>query len=113
MRRPLDWVVVSISLTVLYVNRMVAPPDMAPAVQPAQAALATPLPASLSDSPFAYVLEDGTQEFLPALNPRPQPQFEQAHVRQFETVTVATADPRMAVYTWSSPVAASEQPAFQ
>jgi hypothetical protein len=111
LAKPLDWLVVSISFMVLVANRMYAQPDVVPALAPVPT-LASPSVRIATDSPFAYVREDGSQEFLPVVNGGSE-DLETAHARQFEGVTLATADPRIAVYTWSSPVAASERPALQ
>ena len=108
MANPWDWVVVSISLTVLFANRMYAQPEMAPASLPATT-LASPAPTPVQ-SPFAYVREDGSQEFLPVANDPTFGGLESEHARQFEGISLATADPKIAVYTWSSPV---ERQAFQ
>ena len=115
MRRPLDWVVVSISLMVLFANRMYAKPDVAP--EPALASLLETPAATPGQSPFAYVREDGSQQFLPLVNGGSQ-DLESEHARQFEGISLANADPKMAVYTWSTPVAVSaprslERQAFQ
>ena len=50
---------------------------------------------------FAYVREDGSQQFLPVPGPSVG-EWESEHARQFE-------DTRKAVYTWSTPVAAALQ----
>jgi hypothetical protein len=96
MRRPLNWIVVSISLMVLFANRMWAPRpvEYVPVATTASTASAT-APAS----PFAYVREDGTQEYLPV----PEHSFEAIHAEQgFD------AELKGAVYTWSSPVIETE-----
>lgn len=105
MRRPLNWIVVSISLMVLFANRLWAPRPVeqfvgkAPEIVPV-ASIAAPA------SPFAYVREDGTQEYLPL----PPPSFEQLHAEDgFDRwVDTQDTDPKAAVYTWSSPVIAAE-----
>jgi hypothetical protein len=103
MRRPLNWVVVSISLLVLFANRMYAKPDLDPASTGASLlAPSAPMP-----SPFAYVREDGSQQFLPLVITA-SGELEAGHARQFEGISRASADPRIAVYTWSTPVAGSE-----
>ena len=114
MRRPLNWVVVSISLLVLFANRMYAKPEVDPTST--RASLLAP-PAAPMPTPFAYVREDGSQQFLPEVITAPG-ELEAGHARQFEGVSRAGADPRIAVYTWSTPVTGSEpraheRPAFQ
>lgn len=114
MRRPLNWVVVSISLLVLFANRLYVKPEVAPAST--AASLLAPA-ATVMPSPFAYVREDGSQQFLP-LATTASGELEARHARQFEGVSRTSADPRIAVYTWSTPVAGSEprsleRPAFQ
>lgn len=111
MRRPLDWLVVTISLMVLFANRMWAQrPVEELAAQPRERVpvLAAPIASSAGPSPFAYVREDGTQEFLPtppvpAVLVSPRSSFEDVHA-QDGLDRWATSDPRAAVYTWSSPV---------
>jgi hypothetical protein len=105
MRRPLNWIVVSISLLVLFANRMVA--DTVP---PAS----VPMAASASPGLFAYVQEDGTQLYLPASESPPRPplsfEFENVHaVSGFDD----PGDPKAAVYTWTSPLVITESPEFQ
>jgi hypothetical protein len=113
MRRPLNWIVVSISLMVLFANRMWA---QRPADELASRARQI-IPAAVSqgawaDSPFAYVREDGTQEYLPAPDvpavlAAPRSRFEDVHARDGLDRWVA-GDPKAAVYTWSSPVTIAE-----
>jgi hypothetical protein len=89
MRRPLDWIVVSISLLVLFANLKLTASD--------------PLPRTVTtddtyDSPFAYVRQDGSQLVVPAdgsgpLRPAPPPRLTPGAPRSLD-----------AVYTWSSPV---------
>ena len=72
MRRPLDWIVVSISITVLFANRMLAPEPMelqAPGPQFQESAAEGPAIAQ-ADNPFAYIREDGSLQFLPVAAPR-------------------------------------------
>ena len=102
MRRPLNWVVVAISLLVLIANGPVLGPN------PSAHATAT------SDAPglFAYVYEDGTEIFLPV--PRsavlPPLSFEEVHATSgFDD----PADPKTAVYTWSSPLLTADRSDFQ
>lgn len=81
MRRPLDWIVVSISLMVLFANRMLTDSDPIPEASVPE------------ESPFAYIREDGTQVFLPA-----------AGHRSTSPARPVTASTTTAVYTWSQPM---------
>ena len=98
MRRPLNWVVVAISLLVLLANGVVLPPN------PTAYAPVT------SDSAgfFSYVKEDGTEIFLPV--PRsavlPPLSFEDVHAT---SGFVDPADPKTAVYTWRSPLLTADR----
>jgi hypothetical protein len=111
MRRPLDWLVVSISLMVLFANRMWAQrpvEELASKQRESIPVPAAPIAASAGPSPFAYVREDGTQEFLPtppvpAVLVIPRSTFEDVHAQE-GLDRWATSDPKAAVYTWSSPV---------
>ncbi len=113
MRRPLNWIVVSISLMVLFANRMWAqrPADELASQAREIVPAATPL-AAIPDSPFAYVREDGTQEYLPvpavpAVLAAPRSGFEDVHAQDgFDRWL--EGDPKAAVYTWSSPVTTTE-----
>lgn len=102
MRRPLNWIVVAISLLMLLANRMVADPvtaARAPAV-------------STTPGPFAYVQEDGTEIFLavPESAVLPPVSFEEVHANSgFDD----PADPKTAVYTWTAPLVSAEPPAYQ
>lgn len=95
MRRPLDWIVVSISILVLYANRLLAPqPIELQALGPKFQASVVASPATAqADNPFAYIREDGSLQFLPVASPR---------------VAGKAAKPRQAtspaLYTWSSPL---------
>ena len=111
MRRPLDWIVVSMSLLVLAGNRMLVP-ERAVAVVPAPPArgeliaLTEPVPSS----PFAYVREDGSQVYVPI--PGVTGEDEQPMLLTSEDLHAtsgfdAPVDSRTAVYTWSSPISAS------
>ncbi len=112
MRRPLNWLVVSISLMVLFANRIWAErPAEALAAQQRERipVLAAPIAASAAPSPFAYVREDGTQEFVPtppapSALVTPRSSFEDVHAQDGLDRWV-TSDPKAAVFTWSSPVA--------
>lgn len=113
MRRPLNWIVVSISLMVLFANRMWAQrPGDEPATQARQAVPGAAIPTAIADNPFAYVREDGTQEYLPvpavpAVLAAPRSSFEDVHAQDGFDRWVQ-GDPKAAVYTWSSPVIKAE-----
>jgi hypothetical protein len=92
MRRPLNWIVVAMSLLMLVVSQMAAGPGP---TSPA----AAPLPPGL----FAYVQEDGTEIFLPAPGPAVLP------LLSFED----PPDPKAAVFTWTSPIVTAEHAAHQ
>lgn len=109
MRRPLDWIVVSISLMVLAANRMLVTPDPAPMAQaPAlrAEAIGTEPTAQVPASPFAYVRSDGSLLYVPAqgagawLEPPSQSGLEDDHAGSgfHEALNLETA-----VYSWSSP----------
>lgn len=104
MRRPLDWIVVSISLMVLFANLMVTDSDrVAVASVPDLPVLTANANANAPESPFAYIREDGSQVYLPAVGPRlAGPARPQASTTN-------------AIYTWSLPMAtpARETPSFQ
>jgi hypothetical protein len=100
MRRPLDWFVVSLSLLVLFANRMWAE-------QPAQPR-SVPLAQAPRPTPFAYVREDGSELYLQASGSAvPAPRVPDSRLPK------STGNFNAAVYTWSSPVLAQERPAFR
>jgi hypothetical protein len=104
MRRPLNWLVVSISLLVLCASGMGADPT-----PPAGTTAVT----TASSGFFAYVLEDGTLLYLPGSEvPEPPPiSFEGVHAASgFDH---AADMPERAVYTWTSPLATAERPVLQ
>lgn len=110
MRRPLNWIVVAISLLMLFANRMVADPI------PAARAPAT----SEMPGPFAYVQEDGTEIFLavPASTLLPRSESAVLPPLSFEDVHANSgfddpADPKTAVYTWTAPLVTAERPDYQ
>ncbi|HUQ10700.1 MAG TPA: hypothetical protein VM146_10335 [Steroidobacteraceae bacterium] len=84
MRRPLHWIVVSISLLVLFADRMLTTQPPEPAAQM---------------SPFAWIREDGSEVYLPTSPPR-APGL---------VTTSQHGSTTHAVYTWSSPVAADDE----
>ena len=91
MRRPLDWIVVSISLMVLFADRIVPDSD------PISLASVPDFPALAEEpgqpaSPFAYIREDGTEVFLPVTG---------THVAVESRQPASTIS---AVYTWSLPM---------
>lgn len=108
MRRPLDWLVVSIALLVLVASRMHSPPE-AEFHSKVDTRTDSPSPAPAEESLFAYVHEDGTEEFLPVNGATPG-EWEGAHALQFTEVSAAAAHPRVAVYTWSAPVSVDAPP---
>lgn len=91
MRRPLDWVVVSISLMVLFANRLLTDSDPVPVAAVPDFEAAVP-----PESPFAYIREDGSQIFLPA-----------AGSRLAAPARLQPASTTHAVYTWTLPMATS------
>jgi hypothetical protein len=94
MRRPLNWIVVAISLLMLVVNRMAVGPGPSASIPATSESLGL----------FAYVQEDGTLLFLPVPESAVLPplSFEEVHARSvFEHGDAA--DPKAAVYTWTSP----------
>jgi|SRR5689334_1779465 len=99
MRRPLDWIVVSISLLVLFANRMLTakPPELQVAVPDIEAVVSN-APAAEPASPFAWIQEDRSQVFLPAATPRLAGPVTSQH------------NPALnALYTWSSPLVATDK----
>jgi hypothetical protein len=118
MSRPLNWVVVAISLLMLVVNQMAAGPGTSATVPDALAA--TPAPPGL----FAYVQEDGTLTFLPVPESAVLPplSFEEVHARSGfggggfgrNRLDAGDAeDPKVAVFTWTSPLVTAERTASQ
>jgi hypothetical protein len=111
MRRPLDWIVVSISLMVLLANRMLAPKPielLAPA-QEFRAAVAGSPAMAQTDNPFAYIREDGSLQFVPvAATPR-------LAGKPVKATRTRASIPSTALYTWSSPtiVVDKEAPSFK
>jgi hypothetical protein len=114
MRRPLNWVVIAISLLMLVVNQMAAGPG------PSAAVPTSPVPPGL----FAYVQEDGTLTFLPVPESAVLPplSFEEVHARSgFGDSGVGrrglddsdATDPKVAVFTWTSPLVTAERTANQ
>jgi hypothetical protein len=90
MRRPLDWIVVSISLMVLFANRMLTDSDPVPVASvPDLQVLADDL--GEGESFFGYIREDGSQVFLPAAGQR-------------GPARPASASTTNAIYTWSQPM---------
>jgi hypothetical protein len=100
MRRPLDWIVVSILLLVLSANRMLT--AQPPALQPPQAdrqAMVSNALAAEPANPFAWIQEDGSLVYLPAPEPRVDTPVD-------DTRSASTVN---AVYTWSSPPALADE----
>jgi len=102
MRRPLDWIVVSIALMVLAANLLLRHSDPIPVAAVRDFRLLAD-ESGQPASPFAYIREDGTEVFLPDDGTRT------ADESRTPASTVS------AVYTWSLPVAtpARERPSFQ
>lgn len=107
MRRPLDWIVVSISLMVLAANRMLVADDPAPMARaPALRAESISLTETVPGSPFAYIRSDGSLLYVPAkgagayLEPPLQSGLEDDHAGSgfHEPLNLETA-----VYSWSTP----------
>ena len=108
MRRPLDWLVVSISLMVLAANHMLAGNRDAQAIAraPALRAEAVNARTDVPRSPFAYVQGDGSLLYVPAtgagayLEPPTQAGLEDDHAGSgfHEPMNLETA-----VYSWSTP----------
>lgn len=108
MRRPLDWIVVSISLMVLAANHMLAGNRDAEAIAraPALRAEAISVDTAAPRSPFAYVQGDGSLLYVPAkgagayLEPPSQTGLEDDHAGSgfHEPLNLETA-----VYSWSTP----------
>ena len=93
MRGVLDWIVVSIAVLMLLVNRWLAPADISgAAASERQAARATRSDqmAMQETNPFAYIHEDGSEVYLPMKRPA------QSAAR------AATSSATTAVFTWSA-----------
>ena len=116
MRRPLDWIVVSISLLVLAANHMLVEKKEPAAFLQASTQASVHAPALRAEpinvteavprSPFAYVQGDGSLLYVPArgegayLEPPSQTGLEDDHAGSgfHEPMNLETA-----VYSWSSP----------
>ncbi len=116
MRRPLDWIVVSISIMVLFANRMLAPKPLdldAPVPEIRAEVSGTPAanPAVQTDNPFAYIREDGSLQFLPVAAPR----VTTGPRVTGKAVKSRASTPSTALYTWSSPsiLVDKDAPSFQ
>lgn len=131
MGRPLDWIVVSLSLLVLFANRMLVQPPAQPlsttseTVNPAMApragtagVAANAAAGTEADSPFAYIREDGSQVFLRNDGTALPPAQRMAMVLEGDHASALDSwadnapvrrngESRTAVYTWSSPISAS------
>lgn len=108
MFRPLAWIVLSLVMLAFWAGRMLADSDPQPApVVPAVVTSPVLAPDGESaplPSPFAYVREDGSQEFVPATGTAsPGASFEDTHALQFQRSAPAVRETEAAVYTWSSP----------
>jgi len=116
MRRPLDWIVVSILLLVLSANRMLtAQPPRLQAGEPDIQPMVSSSNATAPPSPFAWIEEDGSLVYLPVSERDP----DRAAIAVDDLVLAGrdedpTAAPpgtstAHALYSWSSPLAAIEQ----
>jgi hypothetical protein len=81
-----------VPLLVLIAGRMVGGP-------PPRSVSPAPVPAP-SASPFAYILEDGTEKYLPM----PASSGDTEVIHAASALTDPAFDSRAAVYTWSSPL---------
>jgi hypothetical protein len=103
MRRPLAWIV-ALSLTVLFAHR----PPVAPVPENVTSLPHAPrviFAATETPSPFAYVREDGSQQFVPATGePGPSPSFEDLHAVSGFAEPRRAGEFETAAYTWSTPV---------
>lgn len=100
MRRPLDWIVVSILLLVLSASRVItSEPPALEAPQPGLQAMISNAPAPGPGNPFAWIQEDGSLVYLPAPEPRVEVSMEAAH----------RASTAPAIYTWSSAPALADE----
>jgi hypothetical protein len=116
MRRPVDWIVVSISMMLLAANRMlvadpvVEPTSASPVLRDQRIAREPPAPTS----PFAYVRKDGTQVYLPI--PAATGEDEVASLGmaledlQASRGLAYSAELEPALYSWSSPAGQSIAP---
>lgn len=93
MRRPLDWIVVSISVMTIFANRMWAQKPDEPPASPPRVATTGNGAGNPADTLFAYIREDGSLQFLPAA-----PAIEARQPADTRSVSLSTA-----LYTWSSP----------
>ena len=117
MRRPLDWIVVSISMMVLFANRMLAPKPIeshAP-VPEFQTEILSGSAMAQAENPFAYIREDGSLQFLPvAATPRLAGTSARA-ATPAKAAKPRQSTPSTALYTWSSPtiLVDKDAPSFQ
>jgi hypothetical protein len=99
MRRPLDWIAMSLLLLVLCANRILTdPPPALEASPPALGAMVSNAPAGVPSSPFAWIQEDGSLVYLPA---------PEAGVDVSMEAMIGSSTER-AIYTWSAPALADE-----
>jgi hypothetical protein len=99
MNRPLNWIVVLLAVSVLSANLLLVEPHpatMAPTAgaEPVRRSIPGPVSATIP-SPFAYIHEDGSEEYLPS-----GVAFEDDHAHGF--MGGPAFDSRAAVYSWSS-----------
>jgi hypothetical protein len=115
MRRPLNWIVVSLSLLALFANRAFLESGVP---QPRLAAIPVSSPSleAAAPSPFAYVNEDGSQVYLPVVRPSGPVQYpEDLHAASGFDQWAKVEQPRTganeletAVYTWSAPAGGAQ-----
>jgi hypothetical protein len=97
MRRPLDWITVSIASLALFAGHWRADADV-PAGLRASEAPHPALPTQEETSPFAYIREDGSEVYLPLNGVAPRP----ASIGRESSAT-------QAVFTWSAQTAIPER----
>jgi hypothetical protein len=108
MRRPLDWIVVSILLLVLSANRVLTSgPPRLQAGEPDIQAMVAKADVAVPASPFAWIEEDGSLVYLPVPDARDDDPAGTAHENPVAARQGTSAS--NALYTWSSPMAAIEQ----
>jgi hypothetical protein len=121
MRRPLDWIVVSISMMVLFANRMLAPKPVelhSPVPEFQTEILSGPAMArtrAQAENPFAWIREDGSLQYLPvAATPRLAGTSARA-ATPAKAAKPRQSTPSTALYTWSSPtiLVDKDAPSFQ
>jgi hypothetical protein len=116
MRRPLNWIVVSLSLLALFANRVFLE-SAVPQSRLAAISGSSPAPEAAIPSPFAYVNEDGSQVYLPVVRRAAGPvQYpEDLHAAsgfdqwaRVERPQAGAHELEAAVYTWSAPAGGAQ-----